>query len=83
VADESFVRQDATAVSAFGEGAAQLIGVPPGFAEDNDLHTVADRYENRDWRSTSTFTRPAWNVRPLVILANETSAGLNSIGSIL
>src|SRR5262245_18849364 len=82
-ADESFVRQNATAVPAFGERAAQFIRVPSGFAEDDDLHTVADRYENRDWRSTSTLTRPAWNVRPLVMLANETSAGLKSIGSIL
>jgi hypothetical protein len=47
-ADQSFVRQDVTGVSAFGERAAQLIGVPPGFAEDDDLHTVADRYENSD-----------------------------------
>ena len=27
--------------------------------------------------------RPAWNVRPLVVLVSQTSAGLNSSGSIL
>ena len=36
-----------------------------------------------DARSTSASSRPAWNVRPLVALVSHTSAGLNSIGSIL
>jgi hypothetical protein len=33
--------------------------------------------------STLGSSRPAWKVRPLVTLVSQTSAGLNSIGSIL
>ena len=44
---------------------------------------VRNRQSKSDARSTSGSSRPAWNVRPLVALVSQTSAGLKSIGSIL
>ena len=46
-------------------------------------HEFSRSYPNNDVRNTSGFTKPPRNVRPVVALVSHTSAGLNSLGSIL
>src|SRR5438034_11611441 len=77
--DQPFVGQDPACVATFGQCAAQLVSMPASPRIKNDyLHQ-----SNSEMRSTSGSSRPPWNVRPLVALVSHTSAGLNSIGSIL
>ena len=52
-------------------------------ARSGSRRAPADQLSKSEARSTSALTRPAWNVRPLAALVSHTSAGLNSIGSIL
>ena len=78
--DEPLVRHDDTQVPALGERATEFVRMPPGAGGQNRY--VHDPSKS-DALRTSTFTRPAWNVRPLVALVSQTSPGLKSSGSIL
>src|SRR5689334_1117924 len=76
-----------------GGGGGLLLGCRAGSRHEGGKRDAEERthvgllieghVSSNDARSTSGFTCPAWYVFPLWTLVSQTSAGLNSSGSIL